>query len=205
MDFSCFSKQQLLVIKKLDTPLKVQQFVDSLEYNTGERLSPRSVLRFHKGDCLEGAALACAVLLYHKYQAFLLDLRAVRDEDHVICVYKKKNLYGAIAKSKFLGLGYRNAAYRTTRELVMSYFEHCYNFFGELTLREYSVPYRLNKLGSAWFYRDEDMWIIEEKIDKIKHLKVVPDSHSADRVSKLKFSKEVLVLPKGTRVGKNYK
>src|SRR5260370_11440454 len=50
--------------RRLDTPPKIQQFLDDIPYNTedeGETLrSPRRVLRDQTANCIEGAVLAAA-------------------------------------------------------------------------------------------------------------------------------------------------
>jgi hypothetical protein len=50
-----------------------------------------------------------------------------RDDDHMLAIYKSNGHWGAIAKSNFVGLRFREPIYRTLLELVMSYFEQFYN------------------------------------------------------------------------------
>ena len=73
----------------------------------------------------------------------------VEDEDHVIAVFRRSYLWGAIGSSKFTGLRYREPVYRTLRELAMSYFEQYFNLGGERTLRGYGRPVNLARLRSA--------------------------------------------------------
>lgn len=204
LDFRCFTSEQLRLLKKLNTPIKVNEYVSKLKYNTGNRLSPAEVLRTNKADCLEAAIFAVAALLHNNFEAFLVDLKAVRDEDHVLCVFKVDNLYGSIAQSKFLGLRYRNPVYKTIRELVMSYFEHYFNFYGELCLRQYSVPYRLEKLGSAWLHERKEILKIEKALNTIRHSRILGNQEQLPRVDKQRFKREILVIPKNTRIGKQY-
>ena len=64
--------------------------------------------------------------------------------------------------------------YRDVRELVMSYFhEYFLNSNGEKTLRAYSVPLDLDKLKINWVGDEEDLWIIDDKLDEIKHYAVI--------------------------------
>ena len=90
--------------------------------------------------CLEGALLAAAALRVQGQPPLLLDLEAVRDDDHVLAVFKQHNCWGAIAKSNYSGLRFREPVYRTLRELAMTYFEHYFNLEREKTLRKYSRP-----------------------------------------------------------------
>jgi len=102
--------------------------------------SPRRVLRDRTARCREGALFAAAALRVNGHPPLLLDLEAVRDDDHVLAVLRDRGHWGAVAKSNYAGLRYREPVYRTLRELVMSYFEHYYNLQGQKTLRRYSRP-----------------------------------------------------------------
>ena len=70
-----------------------------------------------------------------------------------------RGYWGAVAKSNFSGLRYREPVYRTLRELVMSYFEHYYNLRREKTLRNYSRPVNLRRFDRiGWMTAEEDVW-----------------------------------------------
>ena len=117
------------MLRSLKTPESIQLFLDrDVAYNKepqGETIrSPRRVLRDLTGHCLEGALLAAAALRIQGQSPLLLDLGAVRDDDHVLAIFRRGGHWGAIAKSNYSGLRFREPVYRTTRELVMSYFEH---------------------------------------------------------------------------------
>jgi hypothetical protein len=94
--------------RRLNTPPKIQQFLDDIPYNTeaeGETFrSPRLVLRDRTANCIEGAILAAAALRVQGKPPLIMDLTAVRDEDHVIAVFRRYGLWGAIGTSKFTGL-----------------------------------------------------------------------------------------------------
>ena len=124
-----FSRDELAVLRRLTTPHRVQSFLDSeIGYNKelqGDTCrSPRRVLRDRLAHCLEGALFAAAVLRVHGFPPLLLDLEAVRDDDHVLAIFRQNGHWGAIAKSNYSGLGFREPVYRTLRELTISYFEH---------------------------------------------------------------------------------
>ena len=57
-----FCSEEIKTINKLNKPFKIQNFVDSLEYNSGKRISVVDVLRKKKADCLEAACFALHVL-----------------------------------------------------------------------------------------------------------------------------------------------
>ena len=100
----------------------------------------------------------------------ILDLEAVRDDDHVVAVYRTNGHWGSIGKSNYAGLRFRCPVYRTLRELALSYFEHYYNLAGEKTLRAYSRPVNLARFDSIdWMTSEEPLWPIPEYLVDIKH------------------------------------
>jgi hypothetical protein len=171
------SQQDMRTLRSLNTPVKIQKFVDSLTYQYADTAgSPKRVLRERKGHCLEGALLAAAALRVNGYPPLLMDLEAVRDDDHVLAIYRERGLWGSIAKSNFAGLRFRAPVYRTLRELALSYFEHYYNLRGERTLRAYSIPVNLARLDSRhWMTDDEDVWSVTDLLIEARHFPLVPD------------------------------
>jgi hypothetical protein len=165
--------------RRLDTPAKIQRFLDEMPYNTeadGETFrSPRRVLADRTANCIEGAVLAAAALRVQGQPPLIMDLTAVRDEDHVIAVFRRRSLWGAIGSSKFTGLRYREPVYRTVRELAMSYFEQYFNLAGERTLRGYGRPVNLARFDRMrWMTSTEDLWPIAEHLERIPHIPLLP-------------------------------
>jgi hypothetical protein len=133
------------------------------------------VLRERTAHCLEGAVFAAAALSALGFPPLLVDLEAVQDTDHVIAVYRLDGHWGAIAKSNFSGLRYREAVYRSLRELVMSYFDGYVNYRGERTLRAYSRPVNLARFETrAWRTTPGDLWWIAEHLVDVPHLRLLP-------------------------------
>ncbi|MCS7026311.1 MAG: hypothetical protein NZV14_16050 [Bryobacteraceae bacterium] len=168
-----FSPDELRILLKLNSPAKIQRFLDedvsyNLELNGPTCRSPRRVLRDRLAHCMEGALFAAAALEVHGHPPTLLDLEAVRDDDHVLAVYQVHGFWGAIAKSKYASLRFREPVYRTVRELVMSYFEHYHNLKGEKSLRAYSRPVSLLRFAN-WRTAEEDVWAIPEHLAVIHH------------------------------------
>jgi hypothetical protein len=165
--------------RRLGTPARIQRFLDDMPYNTesdGETFqSPRRVLRDRTANCIEGAVLAAAALRVQGQPPLVMDLTAVHDEDHVIAVFKRRGLWGAIATSKFTGLRYREPVYRTLRELAMSYFEDYFNLRGERTLRGYGRPVNLARFDRLhWMTSDAPLWPIAVHLERIPHVALVP-------------------------------
>ena len=118
--------------------------------------------------------LAAAALRVQGYAPLLVDLEAVRDDDHVLAVFQRNGGWGAVAQSNYSGLRYREPVYRTIRELVMSYFEHYYNLEGEKTLRAYSRPWRSSRsMREQWMTSEDDVWFVPEKLCDVRHYPVI--------------------------------
>jgi hypothetical protein len=164
------------VLKALKTPEKIQRFLDiDIAYNKepdGDTIrSPRRVLRDKVAHCFEGALLAAAALRVQGFPPLLLDLEAVHDDDHVLAVFKQHGHWGAIAKSNYSGLRFREPVYRNLRELVMSYFEHYFNAARQKTLRNYSRPVNLSRFDRiGWMTAEDDLWVINDHLACIPHV-----------------------------------
>jgi hypothetical protein len=174
MDPHTFRPAERAVFRRLTTPEKIQRFLDDLAYNKeldGETCrSPRRILRDRTAHCMEGALFGAAALHVLGHPPLLLDLEAVRDDDHVLAIFQLRGHWGALAKSNYSGLRYREPVYRTLRELAMSYFEHYYNLKREKTLRNYSRPVNLRRFDSIrWMTAEEDVWTIPEYLVTISH------------------------------------
>ncbi|MFT4304168.1 MAG: hypothetical protein ACMXYG_06395 [Candidatus Woesearchaeota archaeon] len=183
------SKKEINFITTISSPEKVQNFIDSLKYNSGDRIAIIDVIKYHKADCLEAACFATLCLK----DSFIMDLECnSNDDDHVICVYKKNGLYGAVAQSKYLGLKQRNPVYKTLRELAMSYFDNYFNYDGEFDLSSRSIPLKIKK---EWIFSLNDTLEIEKKLTNIRHIKLVPKL-KLPIASKEKFHRELLILPR---------
>ena len=171
------SPADLRTLRALKTPAKIQQFIDALTYQYADTAgSPQRVLRERKGHCLEGALLAAAALRVNGHPPLLMDLEAVRDDDHVIALYREHGLWGGIAKSNYAGLRFRAPVYRTLRELALSYVEHYYNLRGQRTLRAYAGPVNLERLdGCRWMTSEEDVWCVPEALIAARHYALFPD------------------------------
>lgn len=174
------SKEELRTLKKLNTPKKIQDFIDKIPINFEQDgytfLSPRRVLRENRAHCIEAACLAALALRLQGQKALILDLTSnKKDEDHVIAVFKQHGHWGAISKTNHATLRYREPVYKTIRELVMSYFhEYFTNHNGKKTLRSYSQPINLAYFDKkGWITDEENLWYIVEHIFKIPHTNIL--------------------------------
>ena len=175
-----FTKKEITLMQKLDTPAKVQDFLNALEFNfeeKGETLkSPIMILRKGNAHCVEGALLGAYILSLHGFLPLILHLQTTKDDfDHVISPFKQYGLWGALSKTNHAVLRYREPVYKDIHELVMSYFhEYFLNKNGKKTLRRYSKPLNLNIFGKNWAVAENDLWQIDKTLDKIKHYNIMP-------------------------------
>ena len=87
----------------------------------------------------------------------------------MLAIFQQHGRLGAVAKSNFSGLRYREPVYRSLRELVMSYFDDFYNVRGEKTLRGYTVPLNLTAFDPLeWQVHDEACHPIVERMNRIR-------------------------------------
>jgi len=170
-----WQRQELAFLRKLRGPEGIQRFLDEeISYNIekdGETvLSPRRVLHDRLAHCMEAALFGAAALEVLGYPPLLVDLEAERDDDHVLAVFRRHGCWGAVAKSNYAGLRFREPVYRTLRELAISYFEHYYNLQGEKSLRGYSRPVNLNRFNAIfWRTAPKDLWAIPQYLATVSH------------------------------------
>ncbi|MCE5346551.1 MAG: hypothetical protein LLG13_09740 [Bacteroidales bacterium] len=170
-----WTKDEIGFLESLGDPYKIQCFLDSIIYNPDYKCrSPRWVIRKKSAHCFEGALFAAAALRFIGYKSLIVDMKAFNDDDHVIAVFKEDGFWGAVAKSNFTTLRYREPVYRSLRELIMSYFDFYFNIAGDKSLRSYSIPLNLEIFDSRkWTTTDDDLEYIGDKLEHIRHYPVV--------------------------------
>ena len=168
----------------LPTPVAIQAFLDELPYNSGAtQRSPQRVWQDRTANCMEGALFAAACLERIGYRPRIVNFVAVRDDDHVIAIYRRQGRYGSIAKSNYTGLRFRNPVYHTVRELVLSYFEDYFNPAGELTMRRYTRPLDLRGRRFAGWQMAADIDYLSDALDAQPQVEILPaDGESALRM-----------------------
>jgi hypothetical protein len=170
------TKNELKISGSLNSPFKIQEFLDSIPYSTEERYRcPRSVLQDNKAHCYDGAVFAAAVLQMIGYPPLLVEmLPNDRDDDHVLAVFRQGTCWGAVAKSNFVGLRYREPVYRSLREMIMSYFESFFNIAGERTLLGYTAPLNLNRFNKLdWLIDDRTMDVIGDALNGVRKYRIM--------------------------------
>ncbi len=140
----------------LNTPFAIQEYLDSLTYIGEERdRSPLNVMLDGQSHCLDGGLLAALALWRIGFKPLLIDIVPDPgvDDDHVLALYQIEGRWGALAKSNYINLGFREAVYRNLRELVMTYFEHYVSIHQRKVLTGYTRPLdasRYTHLNWAW-------------------------------------------------------
>ncbi len=170
--------RELSVLRKLSTPEKIQTFVSAIPQNfelDGDScMSIREVLRTNRALCMEGALLAALALWIHGDCPLLLDLSAEHDDDHVIALFRRDGLWGAISKSNHPYVRFRDPIYRTIRELVMTYVHEYYNAHGQKTLRSYGAPLNLMRFSAKDWITGKDAWMVAEALCDVRHYSLMP-------------------------------
>lgn len=175
-----FTKKELSLFRKLNTPEKVQDFLNKIPINKeknglGTAKSPVRVLRERSAHCIEGAVLGAYILSLHGHKPLLLHLETTKsDFEHVIAPFKVGGLWGALSKTNHAVLRYRDPVYKSIRELAMSYFHEYTTDDGVKTLRKYSDPLDLREFEDGWWLEKGDLWGVDEELGKIRHHSIVP-------------------------------
>ena len=174
------AERQLMA--ELNSPNRIQLFLDELTYSSEEIYRcPLRVLRDRVAHCFDGALFAATALRQIGYPPLILDMVPNdRDDDHILALYKMNGHWGAVAKSNFVGLRFREPVYGSLRELVMSYFEHYYNVANEKTLRAYTLPLNLKIFDKFnWMISDDHLERIATRLDQLKRIPLITPAMEA--------------------------
>ena len=163
------------LMKPLDSPAKIQEFLDSIPYNTTKRtLSPLLVMKERMAHCMDGGMFAAAALRRLGHPPLIVDLSAENDDDHIIAVFREGKCWGAVAKTNTTVLRFREPVYRNLRELAMSYFDLYYNLNGKKSLRSYSRTIDLSRFDDRdWETTEEDLEFIGDYTYTVRHYPLI--------------------------------
>ena len=184
------------ILAPLDTPLRIQAFVDALPINhelDGETLlSVRDVLRLRRAHCIEGAFVAACALWLHGSPPLVWHLDcAPRDWPHVVALFRRGRCWGAISKSNHAALRYRDPVYRTLRELAMSYFHEYCDDAGTKTLRSYSIAFDLRRLDpAAWVTCPTPCRVAHDALADARHYPLVTPGQARALAPRTAFERQ---------------
>ncbi len=170
------TRSEAALLRRMTPPWRIQRYLDGLDYDVpGEGCrSPRRVLRESRVQCMDGALFAAAALRFQGHPPLLVDLEGVWDTDHVLAVFRTDGGWGAVARSNFSGLRYREPIHRTIRELVVTYVESYFNLRRQKTLRRYSRPVSLGRFDNrGWMTAEDDLWYIPEHLVGVRHFRLL--------------------------------
>ena len=167
------------MLEALDSPQLVQEFVSAIPINHelgGETvLSVRDVLQFRRAHCIEGAFVAACALWIHGEPPLVMHLGCDPcDYPHVVALYRRRGSWGAISKSNGAVLRFRDAVYRSLRELAMSYLHEYCDADGRKTLRSYSGAFDLRRVDPAqWLTNADGCWATHDRLAALRHYPLV--------------------------------
>jgi hypothetical protein len=170
-----FTRREWRRIQQLNTPRKVQLWLNDLPYNTessGETLrSFRGVLRAGEAHCLEACLTAAVVLEQHGYPPIVMSIESQDWLDHVVFLYQVRGRWGAIARSRDPGLHGRRAVFRSPRDIALSYVESYVDYTGRV--RGYGVADLDEALPNYdWRFSLQNVWRVEQLLIDWPHKKI---------------------------------
>ena len=191
---TAFTSRELKLIDAHTTPAQVQSYLSSLPYNRepdgATCFSFRAVVEKNRAHCLEAALVAAVILEQHGYPPLLVSIESKDLLDHVLFIFKENGKYGAVARSRDIGLHGRKPVFRTVRDLVMSYFDAYVDKTGRIT--GYGVA-DLNDLGNYdWRFSRRNVWRVEKFLQEVPHTPIRSSDRRYQKFFKryLEFQKE---------------
>ena len=170
-----FTAREWQLIQRLDTPRKVQRWLNAMRYNNERRRetlrSFRSVVRTGQAHCLEAALAAAVILEQHGYPPLVMSIESKDWLDHVVFLYKERGRWGSIARSRDPGLHGRKPAFRSARAVAISYVEGYVDYTGRV--RGYGVANLDDALPDYdWRFSSRNVWKVERLLIKWPHRKI---------------------------------
>jgi hypothetical protein len=174
-----FTRREREVIRSHRTPAGVQRFLSGVPYNWERRgatlRSFREVLRRGEAHCLEAALAAAVILEQHGHPPLLMSLESQDKLDHVVFVFRRRGLWGSVARSRDLGLHGRRPVFRNLRQLAWSYFDTYVDLTARITGYGVTNLYELG--GYDWRFSPRNVWKVERHLQEIPHRAI----HSSER------------------------
>lgn len=183
---SAFTAAERRIIRRCNTPQRVQRLLNDLPYNTEpppERAKLRSfrgVVRFWTAHCLEAALAAAVILEQHGYPPLVLSFESIDGLDHVIFLYRQRGRWGSIGRSRDPGLHGRKPVFRRPRDLALSYVDGYIDLTGRIT--GYAVI-DLRALGDYdWRLSEKNVWKVERMLLEHPHKPIRSSDARIDRL-----------------------
>ncbi len=169
-----FANEEWAVIQAHRTPRRVQRLLSAMPYNRepgpATLRSFREVVKRQTAHCLEAAMAAAVILEQHAYPPLVLSLASQDLLDHVVFVFRHQGLWGAVARSRDLGLHGRRPVFRHLRHLAWSYYAPYVDETARIT--GYGLG-DLRELGNYdWRFSPKNVWKVERYLQEIPHREI---------------------------------
>ncbi|HYP27075.1 MAG TPA: hypothetical protein VE262_10190 [Blastocatellia bacterium] len=191
---SAFTPKEWRVIESHGTPAQVQSYLSSIPYNREPEgatcRSFRGVIKVNRVHCLEAAIVSATILEQYGYPPLLVSIESKDLLDHVLFLFKEGGKYGAVARSRDIGLHGRKPAFRSVRDLVTSYYDTYVDKTGRVT--GYGVA-DLRDLGNYdWRFSARNVWKVERLLQEVPHTPLRMSERRYQRAFRryLEFQKE---------------
>src|ERR1051326_8971553 len=161
-----FRPREWAIIERCRTPRQVQNYLRSLPYNwerKGETLRTfRGVVKHSEAHCLVAALSAATIMEQHGDPPLLLDFESQDGLDHVLYLFRRRGLWGTVARSRDAGLHGRKPVFRTVRQLAMSYVDPYVDNSARLTA--YGVADLRTLVRCDWRLSEKSVWAVERAL-----------------------------------------
>lgn len=170
-----FTRAERGLVARLNTPAKVQRWLNALPYNTETggptQRSFRPVARLKTAHCMEAALFAAVVLEQHGYPPLVMSLESQDWLDHVIFIYQHNGRWGSVARSRDPGLHGRKAVFRSPRALARSYLDPYVDDTGRV--KGFGVANLAEAVGNYdWRLTTNNVWKVERMLIDLPHQKI---------------------------------
>ena len=170
-----FTRAERRLIARLNTPARVQAWLNALPYTTetagGTQRSFRTVARLRMAHCMEAALFAAVVLEQHGYPPLVMSLESQDNLDHVIFVYRHNGKWGSVARSRDPGLHGRKPVFASPRALARSYMDPYVDHTGRV--RGFGVANLATAMDSYdWRLTTKNVWAVEQMLIDLPHTKL---------------------------------
>jgi hypothetical protein len=170
-----FTAREWRLVQRLDTPRRVQLWLNALPYNTEQRAETlrtfRGVLRTGQAHCLEACLAAAVILEQHGYPPVVMSIESQDWLDHVVFLYKEGGRWGAIGRSRDPGLHGRRPVFRSPRDIALSYVEGYVDYTGRV--RGYGVANLDEGLPDYdWRFSRRHVWKVEQLLIDWPHKQI---------------------------------
>jgi len=183
---AAFTRRERALIARLRTPAAVQAYLNQLPYNQEPHgratlRSFRGVVRHGCAHCLEAALFAAVVLERHRFPPLVLSFESIDQLDHVIYVYRQRERWGSIARSRDPGLHGRKPVFVTPRALALSYFDAYIDYTGRV--KGYAVVDVAREMGTYdWRLADGNIWKVERMLLDFPHRRIASSNQRVRRL-----------------------